>query len=109
MMSAHPESAELLMRNARITTLDAARHAASALAVADGRIVGIGDEREVERLNDSHTHVIRGGLQYLLELRWDGVESLTDALRLLAAQAARTPPGHWVRVVGGLPADPCWW
>ncbi|QIS22297.1 amidohydrolase [Nocardia terpenica] len=119
-MSAHPESAELLVRNARITTLDAARPAASALAVAEGRIVGIGDEREVERfrgpetrvvdalnrrmipgLNDSHTHVIRGGLQYLLELRWDGVESLADALRLLAAQAAGTPPGHWVRVVGG--------
>lgn len=113
-------AAELIVRNARITTLDSALPAASALAVADGRIVAVGSEREVERyrgpgtrvldalnrrlvpgLNDSHTHVIRGGLQYLLELRWDGVESLADALDLLGAQAERTPPGHWVRVVGG--------
>jgi len=52
-------------------------------------------------LNDSHTHPIRGGLNYNLELRWDGVPSLADALGLLREQARRTPPPHWVRVVGG--------
>jgi predicted amidohydrolase YtcJ len=36
-----------------------------------------------------------------MELRWDGVPSLADALRMLKAQAMRTPPGQWVRVVGG--------
>jgi predicted amidohydrolase YtcJ len=46
-------------------------------------------------------HPIRGGLNYNLELRWDGVPSLADALRLLQEQAARTPPPQWVRVVGG--------
>ena len=34
-------------------------------------------------LNDSHLHLIRGGLNYNLELRWDGVPSLADALRML--------------------------
>jgi predicted amidohydrolase YtcJ len=52
-------------------------------------------------LNDSHLHVIRGGLNYNMELRWDGVPSLADALRMLKEQAARTPPPQWVRVVGG--------
>jgi predicted amidohydrolase YtcJ len=52
-------------------------------------------------LNDSHIHVIRGGLNYHLELRWDDVRSLTDALSRLREQAARTPPPQWVRVVGG--------
>ena len=52
-------------------------------------------------LNDSHMHPIRGGLNYNLELRWDGVPSLADALRLLKEQAARTPPPQWVRVIGG--------
>ena len=52
-------------------------------------------------LNDSHLHVIRGGLNYNMELRWDGVPSLADALRMLKEQAQRTPPGQWVRVVGG--------
>ena len=36
-----------------------------------------------------------------MELRWDGVPSLADALRMLRAQAQRTPPPQWVRVVGG--------
>jgi predicted amidohydrolase YtcJ len=45
--------------------------------------------------------VIRAGLNYHLELRWDGVPSLADALRRLKAQAERTPPPQWVRVIGG--------
>jgi predicted amidohydrolase YtcJ len=45
--------------------------------------------------------VIRGGLNYNLELRWDGVPSLAAGLRMVREQAARTPPGQWVRVVGG--------
>ena len=52
-------------------------------------------------LNDSHLHLIRGGLNFNLELRWDGVPSLADGLRMLREQAQRTPPGQWVRVVGG--------
>ena len=52
-------------------------------------------------LNDSHLHLIRGGLNYNMELRWDGVPSLADAMRMLKEQARRTPPPQWVRVVGG--------
>lgn len=52
-------------------------------------------------LNDSHLHLIRGGLSFNMELRWDGVTSLNDALFLLKEQAKRTPPPQWVRVVGG--------
>src|SRR5882762_3697066 len=52
-------------------------------------------------LNDSHLHVIRGGLNYNMELRWDGVPSLADGLRMLKEQAQRTPTGQWVRGVGG--------
>src|SRR5256886_15772929 len=51
-------------------------------------------------------HVIRGGLSYNLELRWDGVPSLADGLRMLKEQAQRTPPGQWVRVIGGLGGVP---
>ena len=38
--------------------------------------------RVIPGLNDSHLHVIRGGLNYNLELRWDGVPSLADGLRM---------------------------
>jgi hypothetical protein len=36
-----------------------------------------------------------------MELRWDGVRSLADAMGMLADQVARTPAPQWVRVVGG--------
>ena len=40
-------------------------------------------------------------MNFNLELRWDGIPSLADALRSLKEQVARTPPPQWVRVVGG--------
>ncbi len=112
--------ADLILRNARITTLDTALPSASAIAFADGRVLAVGDDaqvmahanegtrvidaggrRLVPGLNDSHTHLIRGGLNYNLELRWDGVRSLADAMAMLKAQVAITPAPQWVRVVGG--------
>ncbi|WP_291298596.1 amidohydrolase [Elioraea sp.] len=111
---------ELIIRNARVTTLDRANPAAEAVAITDGRFAAVGTEaavmplagpatrildaggrRAIPGLIDSHIHVIRGGLNYLLELRWDGVGTLADAMAMLKATVARTPPPHWVRVVGG--------
>jgi len=46
-------------------------------------------------------HIMRGGLNYNMELRWDGVRSLADAMAMLKRQVAVTPPPQWVRVVGG--------
>jgi predicted amidohydrolase YtcJ len=54
----------------------------------------------IHGLNDSHLYPIRGGPNYSMELRWDGVRSLADALRMLKKQAARTLAPQWVRVVG---------
>ena len=52
-------------------------------------------------LNDSHMHLIRGGLNYNLEFRWDGVPSLADALRMLKEQAAPTPGNGFALWVDG--------
>lgn len=112
--------ADLIVRNAKVTTLDPANTQATAIAVRDGlvlavgadaevmahadartRVIDAGGRRLVPGLNDSHTHLIRGGLNYNLELRWDGVRSLADALAMLKAQVDRTPAPQWVRVVGG--------
>src|SRR5207342_723861 len=106
--------ADTIVTNGAITTLDRRRPRARAAAIKDGIIVAVGDDMMPHRgphtriidvggravipgLNDSHIHVIRGGLNYHLELRWDGVDSLADALRMLRDQAARTPPPNWVR------------
>ncbi len=112
--------ADMILMNGRLATQDERRSFASAVAIKDGRFFAVGTEQEVMRsrgedtavidvggrtvipgLNDSHTHPIRGGLNYNMELRWDGVPSLADALRMLREQAQRTPPPQWVRVVGG--------
>jgi predicted amidohydrolase YtcJ len=112
--------ADMILMNGRLATQDERRAFASAVAIKDGRFLAVGTEQEVLRhrgdgtamidmggrtaipgLNDSHTHPIRGGLNYNMELRWDGAPSLTDAMRMLREQAQRTPPPQWVRVVGG--------
>ncbi len=65
------------------------------------KVIDLHGRTVIPGLNDSHMHVIRGGLTYNLELRWDGVPSLADGLRMLKEQVQRTPPGQWVRVIGG--------
>jgi predicted amidohydrolase YtcJ len=114
------QSADLILHNGRIATQDDRRAMAEAAAIHEGKFIAVGTDREVMAyrgdhtkvvnankrtvipgLNDSHLHLIRGGLNYNLELRWDGVPSLADGLRMLREQAQRTPPGQWVRVVGG--------
>jgi len=65
------------------------------------QIIDLKQRTVIPGLNDSHLHLIRGGLNYNLELRWEGVPSVADALRMLKDQAARTPTPQWVRVVGG--------
>jgi len=111
--------ADTILQNAKIAT-NTVPSFVDALAITDGKISATGTNQEILRLrgpgtevidgkgrtvipglNDSHIHPIRGGLNYNMELRWDGVPSLAEALRMLKEQAARTPPPQWVRVVGG--------
>lgn len=110
----------LILFNGKIATGEKENEFVEAVAIRDGRFLKVGSRAEVEALkgdstrmvdlngrtvipglNDSHTHLIRAGLNYNLELRWDGVRSLKTALEMLKEQAARTPDGQWVRVVGG--------
>ncbi len=112
--------ADLIFHNASIATQDEQSSFAEALAIKGNRFLAVGTEKEVMAykgdntqvinlnrrtvipgLNDTHTHLIRGGLNYNMELRWDGVPSLADALRMLKEQARRTPAPQWVRVIGG--------
>jgi predicted amidohydrolase YtcJ len=111
---------DLILHGGFITTLDPLNPEVAALAIKDGKFVKVGGPREVmplaERgtqiidlmgrrvlpgLIDNHLHIIRGGLNFNMELRWDGVRSLSEALRMLRRQVANTPPPQWVRVVGG--------
>ena len=113
-------SPDLIVHNAKVTTLQNGRGEVQAFAVlgekivavggdgeilnlraADTRVIDAGGRRVVPGLNDDHFHIVRGGRDYNLELRWDGVESLQRGLQMIQEQAMRTPKGQWVRVMGG--------
>ena len=72
------------------------------LAGPSTKVVDLKGRRVLPGLIDNHLHIIRGGLNFNMELRWDGVWSLADAMAMLKKQVAITPPPQWVRVVGGL-------
>ncbi|OGA17571.1 MAG: hypothetical protein A3H32_00030 [Betaproteobacteria bacterium RIFCSPLOWO2_02_FULL_63_19] len=65
------------------------------------KVIDASGRTVIPGLNDSHTHFIRGGLTYSMEVRWDGLPSLAEGLRMLREQARRTPAPHWVQVIGG--------
>ncbi|MEM8951402.1 MAG: amidohydrolase family protein, partial [Pseudomonadota bacterium] len=113
-------AADLVLLNGRIATMDPGRPEATALAAKGGVFTAVGSDDEMQGLigpftqvidargqrvipglNDSHTHAIRGAVNYNLEVRWDGVDSLEEGLHLIRQQAERTPDGQFIRVAGG--------
>jgi predicted amidohydrolase YtcJ len=115
--------ADLILHRARFTTLDPSNPDATAVAITNGHFTAVGRDNDVMRLAgpstrvidfkgrralpgliDNHLHIIRGGLSFNMELRWDGVRSLADGMAMLKRQVAVTPPPQWVRIVGGFTA-----
>ena len=109
---------DMIVRNAKVFTHQNGFN--EAFAITNGKFVKVGSNADVMKLKtektqiidakgrtvipgltDTHAHPIRAGLNYNLELRWDGVKSLKEGLKMIKEQAKRTPKGQWVRVVGG--------
>jgi predicted amidohydrolase YtcJ len=105
------EAPDLILHRGLFTTLDRSNPAASAVAIKNGRFTAVGPDREIMAqaragtavidlkgrrvlpgLIDNHLHIIRGGLNFNMELRWDGVRSLADAMNMLKRHVAITPP-----------------
>lgn len=110
----------LLIRNAKILTMDDAAPRATALAIADGRILAVSDEtraraaagpgaREVDAggrtvlpgFIDPHNHLLSTAESLAaVNARYPAVASVADLVAAIAAEAARTPPGQWIRAFG---------
>ena len=107
----------LLISNARIRTLDAAGTMATAVAIADGRIVAVGGTevaaaalpphaRRIDLggrtvlpgLIDAHTHLEGTALHlaHYADCHVPPHRDIPGILGALAAHAAATPPGEWV-------------
>ncbi len=119
-LAAAKEKADFIVTDANVITNNPAMPRAQAIAVKHGLIQQVGTNSDIRALrgsdtrilsasgktlipglNDSHMHPTRAGRFYATELRWDGLSSLERGLQMIREQAARTPAGHWVRVIGG--------
>ena len=108
-----PYAPDLLLVNANVRTMDPARPRATAIAVAGGRIVGVGDDGPelaggvspgnvidlkgatvIPGFHDAHNHMIAFGLSLTeVDLR---AGSLDELYARVAARAAATPAGEWI-------------
>ncbi len=118
--TAAPAAPDIILLNGKIATVNDADSIEEALAISGNsiaamgssadmramagsstRIIDLGGKTVIPGLNDSHIHFVREGMHYHMEVRWDGVDSVEEALELLRQQARRTPKDQWIRVIGG--------
>jgi predicted amidohydrolase YtcJ len=114
------QSADTVLLNGKIVTLDPAAPAAEALAVRDGKIIAVGRSSDIRALAgaatrvidlqgrtvipgliDSHMHAIRAALFYATEVNWIGTTSIPEAMERIKAAAQSAKGGQWIIVAGG--------
>jgi predicted amidohydrolase YtcJ len=107
-------SADLIITNAKVWTVDKAHPAAQAVAVIGDRIVFAGTDIGVNSLrgphtriinaggklllpgfNDAHVHFIDGGRQ-LDSVQLNDATTPDELVRRVAEQAKKTPKGEWI-------------
>ncbi|QEZ43505.1 amidohydrolase [Cupriavidus oxalaticus] len=119
-------SADRILVNGTVLTMDAADGIAQAIALRGDRIAAVGTDREIRRLAgphaevidlggrtvipgliDTHIHAIRGGQSYAFETYWHEGEttSLAAGLEQLRQTALARGPGKWVAVTGSWHPD----
>ncbi|AHG89988.1 Amidohydrolase 3 [Gemmatirosa kalamazoonensis] len=108
------QPADLVVTNARIYTVDGARPVAAAMAVRDGRVLFVGDERGALALKggatrvvdlqghtvlpglvDAHGHLLGLGLA-LRNVDLVGTTSYDEVVQRVAARAREAPAGSWI-------------
>jgi len=117
---AWPQSADTVLINGKVLTVDNQFSVREALAIRDGKIAAVGSNNEVRKLAgsnarvidlqgrtvipgliDSHMHAIRAATTFSTEVNWIGAPSLTEALRRVHDAAGAMKPGSWLIVAGG--------
>lgn len=109
-----PSSADLIVTNGKVATLDATNSFANAVAVEGERILAVGANADVEALAgpntkridaagklvvpgliDGHAHMDREGLKERLP-SLAGCASIGDILDRIRELASKTPAGEWI-------------
>ena len=117
---AWPQSADTVLVNGRILTVDNQFSTREAIALRDGKIMSVDSTVEVRKLAgpqtrvidlqgrtvipgliDSHMHAIRAGQAFGSEVNWVGAATLAEALGRIHEASLRKKPGAWLIVAGG--------
>jgi Amidohydrolase family len=118
--AASAETADTVLFNGKILTVDKEFSVREALAIAHGRVLATGTSSAMKQfaddktrlidlggrtvilgLTDGHIHGIRAALTFGTEVNWIGVPSLREALEKIRAVARTQKPGSWIVVAGG--------
>jgi predicted amidohydrolase YtcJ len=114
------QSADTILINGKIVTVDDQFRTVQALAIQRDRIVATGGNDEIQKLKgpatrlidvqgrtvipgliDNHAHYMRAAEYWHREVRLDGVTSRKLALDLMREKVRESKPGEWVVVLGG--------
>src|ERR1043166_116309 len=116
--AASAQTADTVLVNGKVVTVDDRFTIAEALAVGGRRIVAVGTTAEIETLKGPQTRVIDLGGKTVIpglidnhahwiraaehdELRFDGVTSREQAVKMVADRVGAASPGEWIVVLGG--------
>ena len=115
---AWPQSADTILVDGKILTVDSQFSVREALAIRGGKIAAVGSNAQIKKLQgpksqvidlqgrtvipgliDNHMHAVRAALTWKTEVNWIGASSLADALARLHDAAQKAKPGSWLAVV----------
>ena len=118
-MAVRSGKGSLVLLNANVLTLDAARPHADAVVVSGERIVRVGERRELSAATaaadvidcggqtvvpgfiDAHCHVLAYAASLLaVDCSPDAVSRIGDIQRRVGERAKNTEPGEWIRAAG---------
>jgi hypothetical protein len=118
--TASAQTADTVLFNGKILTVDKDFSTRQALAIEQGRIVATGTSAAMKKLaggnaklidlggrtvipglTDGHIHGIRAALTFGTEVNWIGVPTLKEALEKIRQAAKDQKPGSWIVVAGG--------
>jgi len=122
--AAFAQSADTVLINGKIVTVDSQSSVREAIAIRGGRIQAVGTTADIRKLAglstrsidlqgrtvipgliDSHLHAIRAALSFSTEVNWIGARSLPEALSRIHDAARTMKPDSWLIVAGGWNVD----
>jgi len=121
---AQQPTADVVLTNGKIITVDNKFTIAQAVAIRGDRFVAVGSNADINKLAgantrridlggkavipgliDAHAHLMRGAETWTTEARFDDVASRKQALDIVRAKAAELGPGKFVYNLGGWSYD----